>query len=262
MRKTLIIYWFMFCLNSFGQSKSDSLTVLSRKATDPTAVMWQVQLEDFIVFKRYEENGIINTARLRTVIPIKTAKSKWDHLIRFTINSKFGSDDTWGFSDMELFDMIIPNRYPWGAWSIGPLLYLPTATNPSYGSGKWSGGLAGGLSLNHSKMGPWQLDVLIEYVHSFAGDASRKNVEWLKIQPSLTYHLSQGMYLESEPVISYDLTQNSWVIPFNIRLGKVWFVNDHKYNTYIEPETTAFANSMTGKNKLGIRFGFRFILEE
>ena len=114
------------------------------------------------------------------------------------------------------------------------------------------------MSINKASWGKWQLDILYEYYHSIAGDSSRDEVEVTYIQPSLTYHLSKGFYMETEPVIQYDFFANAWSIPLDLRFGKVYRNKSLKFNTYIEPEYTF--NSINNGVLFGIRFGYRIIL--
>lgn len=166
-----------------------------------------------------------------------------------------------GIGDTKIFDLIIPSRYNWGTWALGPLLSIPTATENTYGSGKWAVGGAFGLSLNNEKMGKWQADILLEYLHSIAGKKTRNDINEIELQPSITYHLNRGYYIETEPVFQYNIENNLWDIPINLRFGKVLAINEHKYNVYIEPETTLYSNK-SDYMSFGIRFGFRFLFKE
>lgn len=256
--KIIFIFFFIFINASHSQNKA--LDSLSRKATDPTSIVWQLQFEDFYIPVLAKEKGEQNTFRIRVIVPLKGKDPEnWNHLIRFTFNHKKYNDVDPGWSDFQLFDLIIPKKYDWGAWSIGPLVSIPTASEGAYGTGKYSVGLASGVSLNNPNMGPWQLDVLIEYLVSVAGKSDRRDVSEMVLQPSLTYHLENGFYLETEPVYYYSFETKEWLIPFDIRFGKVFIINGNKYNTYIEPETTLYSN-MDNYPKFGCRFGFRFIL--
>jgi len=248
----IVLFQVIVALNSFGQSKS--ITQLSRELTDPTQFLWQIQFEDYFEALNYYE-GVGNTFRLRIVMPFQPAKGIGQQIrIDQTIETKKGIT---GLGDLQIFDIFIPSRKSWGAWGIGPLINLPTG-NHELGTGKVSLGMAAAVSVDKSSWGHWQLDVLYEYYHSIAGDPSRNDVEITYIQPSLTYHLSNGFYLETEPVIQYDFYANAWSLPIDLRFGKVYRTKSLKFNTYIEPEYTF--NSKKEGVQFGIRFGYRIVL--
>ncbi|MBB6463743.1 hypothetical protein [Flammeovirga kamogawensis] len=261
MIRILLFLLFLSFSNQLIAQNSE-LDSLSRKATDPTAIMWQLQLEDFWEPLTSTDDFSKNQFRVRIVLPLSGKnKGSWDHLIRVTFKGLNTTQNTFGLGDTEVFDMIIPKRYSWGAWSLGPLAYLPTATNSNFGSGKFSLGLAAGLSFNNPSMGRWQVDFLLEYLHSVAGDMNKSDANQVQLQPSITYHLNQGFYLETEPVFAYSFEHSSVTLPINLRFGKVWIINGQKYNTYIEPETTMYSQEST-YTIAGFRFGLRFLFKE
>jgi len=240
----------------------ENLDSLSRRATDPTAIMWQLQLEDYWSPKMSKVNYKENVFRYRAVIPLQgKVKNSWDHLIRLTITTNRYSGVPLGLGDIELFDMIIPKRYAWGAWSLGPLMSIPTASDQAYGSGVFSLGLAAGISFNNRKMKRWQIDILFEYLKSLIENSNSNNINLISVQPSITYHLNKGFYIETEPVITYSFKNKSIGVPFNLRFGKVIFIRNKKYNAYIEPETTIYNDSQT-YTVIGFRFGFRFLFNK
>ncbi|AZQ65503.1 hypothetical protein EI427_25150 [Flammeovirga pectinis] len=258
----IILFNLFSCFSLQLIAQNTALDSLSRKATDPTAILWQLQLEDFWEPLTATDNFSKNQFRVRVVLPLQgKVKNSWDHLIRVTFKGNNTNQSELGFGDTEIFDMVIPKRYSWGAWSLGPLAYLPTATDSIYGSGKLSLGLAAGLSFNNPSMGRWQVDILLEYMHSIAGDKNRNDVNQIQLQPSITYHLNDGFYLETEPVFAYSFEHNTITLPIDLRFGKVWIINGHKYNTYIEPETTLYSNE-TAYTIAGCRFGLRFLFKE
>lgn len=256
----LLFIPFLSSVELMGQETN--LDSLAREATDPTAVIWQLQLEDFWAPVQSEDGRSFNQFRVRAVIPM-TGKvpGRWDHLLRITTRSQNTDQASLGIGDTEIFDLIIPKRFAWGALGIGPLLSLPTATNNRYGSGKFAVGLASGIAFNNPKMGNWQVDLLLQYLVSIAGDSEREEVRSFAFQPSITYHFKKGFYLETEPVLSYSFTRKHLVIPVNLRFGKVLTIGTHRYNIYIEPETTAYTDQDL-YTVFGCRFGFRFLFRE
>ncbi len=67
-------------------------------------------------------------------------------------------------------------------WAVGPVLYLPTATDDALGSGKWS---AGPSVIVLGMPGPWVIGVLASNVWSYAGDEEETDVNSFLLQPIL-----------------------------------------------------------------------------
>lgn len=241
-------------LQQESNTQAQSLKALSRELTDPTALIWQIQFEDYLRINNYE-GGVGNTFRTRIVIPIRPPNGIGQQ-IRLNQNLEL-RNGVWGWGDFQIFDILIPSRKAWGAWGIGPLINIPTASH-GLGSGQLSLGFAAAVSINKDTWGPWQLDVLFEYYKSIAGDPNRPEVQQAYIQPSLTYHLSKGFYFETEPVLTFDIEGGFWIVPLDLRLGKVFKGSKFKYNTYIEPEYT-WSGNQSG-TKFGVRFGYRIII--
>lgn len=261
-RENFLLLWFGLMLMGVLHSQEKSLDSLARTATDPTATIWQLQLEDFWNPVFSQDDFSSNQFRVRAVIPLAGKNpGSWDHLLRITTRTRNTNQASFGLGDTQIFDLLIPRRYEWGALGVGPLVSIPTATERAYGSGKLSLGMAMGLSFNNPGMGPWQMDFLVEYLSSISGDSSREAVSEFSFQPSITYHLNNGFYIETEPVVQYSFQTSQLIIPANLRFGKVFRIGEHRYNTYIEPETTLYSDQDIAL-VLGVRFGFRFLFRE
>ena len=264
VKRVFVIFAVALAVASIPASHADdqSLNSLARKAADPTATFWQLQFENFWEPVRAGGAPWRNQMRVRAVIPLNANDdSGWDHLLRVTTRFRSSGDSDIGIGDTQVFDLIIPRRYAWGSWGIGPLLSLPTASRDEFGTGKYSIGVAAGLSLNNSAMGQWQADFLARYLASIAGDSDREDVRVLSLQPSITYHLASGYYVESEPVFEYSFERDTLELPINIRFGKVFISNERKYNMYAELASTMYSDNDV-YTEFGVRLGFRFLFRE
>jgi hypothetical protein len=106
-------------------------------------------------------------------------------------------------------------------WGIGPAVSFPTATDSILGSGKWS---AGPTAVVLTQPKPWSIGMLVANLWSFAGDSDRDDVNQLISQAFITYNLSGGWSLTSEPVFTANWKADSsqrWVVPVGGGVGKL-----------------------------------------
>ncbi|QZE14319.1 hypothetical protein K4L44_17700 [Halosquirtibacter laminarini] len=250
---------FILCfLLSFSVKAQQDNEELARKATDPTSLIWQLQLEDYWKIRSNQGDRNANDLRIRAVIPFEKSRFyPFEHLLRITTKWQIQYNGHQNLSDTEIFDLIIPRRYKWGAYSLGPIIQLPTYAPDNTAKANFAVGLAVGISFNNPDAKHWQLDILMRYLDSFNTGEDRISI--FKLQPSLTYHIRNGYYLETEPVVSYDFYNDSYYIPINLRFGRAFTIQKQKINAYIEPEYGIWDSTNTNP-QWGIRFGWRFIL--
>lgn len=247
---------------SQDRSKAESQRTTARRVLDISSLIWQLQLEDYLIPESYDAAGFANTFRLRGTVPFaRSHHLVFAHLLRVTVELKTEPGGPTGLSDTEILDLLIPRRYKWGVWGFGPLLSIPTATTDETGSGKLSIGPTAVVSLNRQNGRHWQFDLLVRYEVSVAGDSALSEVSELKMDPSLKYHLRDGWYLETPPTWVFDFEKETVTIPVNLRFGRVFRIGRLRYNAYLEPQVTLVDTSDSGP-KWGIRLGWRFIFRE
>lgn len=116
-----------------------------------------------------------------------------------TVNDPQGDDGSFGLGDINHTTFVSPlNAGPLG-WGLGPSVTLPTATDDSLGSEKWSAGPSGVLVF---QPGQWVVGGLARQVWSFAGDDDRDDVSQLLLQPFVNHNFEGGWYAMSAPVIT------------------------------------------------------------
>lgn len=106
-------------------------------------------------------------------------------------------------------------------WGVGPSVTAPTATDSRLGSGKWSGGLS---AVALAQPGWGTFGGLVRQLWSFGGDNSRQDVNQTLVEPFINYNLSNGWYLISDMVITYDWTASSGnrlLLPIGGGFGKI-----------------------------------------
>jgi hypothetical protein len=106
-------------------------------------------------------------------------------------------------------------------WGVGPVLSLPSNSEPTLGTGKWS---AGPTVVLLKQSGPWTYGALWNQVWSFAGPSSRLDVNQMYLQPFLVYNtptaVSIGM--NSETIANWKAESGQkWTVPLNFFVSKV-----------------------------------------
>jgi hypothetical protein len=108
-------------------------------------------------------------------------------------------------------------------WGAGPVLQLPTTSDPALGSGKWS---AGPTAVLVKQAGPWTYGMLWNQLWSFAGTstADRAEVNRALFQPFLAHVTKKGVTttLQSEATADWSASGSSvWTIPIIGQVSKV-----------------------------------------
>lgn len=132
-----------------------------------------------------------------------------------------GAEPTSGFSDI-LFSAFISPANPKGViWGVGPVVALPTSTDPFLGSGRWAAGPTG---LVLKQAGHWTMGGLVNHVWSFAGDAGRGDVSQSYLQPFLAYGTKSGFTYTASSESSCNWEADSgqrWTAPLIFNVSKV-----------------------------------------
>ncbi len=131
----------------------------------------------------------------------------WRVVTRSTLSIRqvLGNDETTGLGDLEASFFLSPHRATKWVWGAGPIIQLPTATDMTEGTGKWSTGPTAALVYVN---GPWVNGVVASHRWSVAGPNSRERVEWTQIELQVSYTFSNNWYVDSAPTISHD-----WQVP-------------------------------------------------
>jgi hypothetical protein len=109
-------------------------------------------------------------------------------------------------------------------WGAGPVLQLPTTSDPALGSGKWS---MGPTLVIVKQAGPWTYGMLWNQLWSFASTSTidRSDVNRGLFQPFLAHVAQKGVTVtvQSEATANWDAPQSSdvWTIPITGQVSKV-----------------------------------------
>jgi hypothetical protein len=233
---------------------------LAQAAQNPVGDLISVPLQNNTNFGFGPYDRTQNVLNIQPVIPISLG-SDWNLITRtiFPVITQpdFFSENgsTTGLGDVNLTAFLSPSKPGKLIWGVGPAIILPTATDQSLGSGKWS---AGPSVVALTIQGPWVAGLLISQVWSFAGQSDRADVNFFLAQYFVNYNMDHGWYLVSAPIITSNWeasSGNQWIVPFGAGAGKIFRIGKQPINMNMQ----AFYNAV--KPDFGPDWQFRFQLQ-
>ena len=240
---TLFAIILMLSLASFAQDQSRE-----SEAVDPTATQWSYQFayEGQFDYQDVETKGEGPKGffQFRFVAPLPADKNFPITLLpRLTARLVQNSQDQFGFGQSDLFILGIIQQWSSGRWGIGPQINFPSQAG--FGNTNWGLGFAGAVTqraLNDDIF----LALLLQQVWRDDGTGV---VEASPLGMSLTfvYQLGEGWYVgNGDFVVSYNWQNQSWFVPFGLRVGKAFINPKGTWNTYIEYRTWAIDDNWVG----------------
>jgi hypothetical protein len=214
---------------AIAESGADSV---QNSANNPLTPKSAIQLQDYVQpFLAGRPGQGANQGIVRGVVPYDIFGV--DQLSRASlpvISNVWGPDGAVnGIGDLTIFNMAV-FHLDFAKVGIGPLIVVPTASDPALGSRKWQAGAQTVISAPHK----WGLTAaLTSYQQSFDG-----KLQTLVVQPVIFYNLEDGFYLRSTGIASFNLgeTQNG-VVPVGLGLGRVaQLANGTVINMFVEPQ--------------------------
>lgn len=202
---------------------------LSKQLSNPVADLASVPLQ------LNWENGVGPNDELRyvtnfqPVVPFRISP-RWNLIGRIVVPFiqqpalTTGAPATSGTGDILLSGFFSPVRPEGGlTWGVGPVLSLPTTTDPTLGSGKWGLGPTGLVLVSTSK---WTYGALVNHVWGVAdtGDVERADLSSTFLQPFLARHFPGAVTvtLQSESTYNWEAeSEEEWTVPVNLIASKV-----------------------------------------
>jgi len=132
-----------------------------------------------------------------------------------------GGTATSGISDITTSFFFSPSKSTRFIWGVGPVLVLPSTSEPTLGSGKWSGGPT---VIALKQTGPWTAGALWNQFWSFVGDATRSDVNQMFLQPFVAYQATKTLTLtvQSETTANWEADNGDrWTVPINVLAAKI-----------------------------------------
>jgi len=219
---------------------------LAEKATDPSAVLMQMQTQ---FFSTHDRDGDFGQVVLQPILPINRS-----NVTRITIPIKWTSqpDRTGGLGDTTILHFKLFQTKS-STFGVGPTIVLPTATDNKLGSGKLSLG-PNFLWIYHG-VPKLIAGVLMEQAWSVAGDSGKPHVNEFLWQPILTKHFDWGYLSWSSQQWAIQWNDNAFSAPVGLVIGKV-FLGKTPMNVSVEPYWTYRSRAT---NQYGVKFQWTLI---
>jgi hypothetical protein len=229
-------------------------TAQGTQAQNPLTPLWGVINENYTNFKMGPLEKTQNILVVEPVIPLKLTPD-WNLVTRWNtpITSQPrladpmgpipGIGPEFGLSNMEPQFFFTPAHPGSFTFAVGPVLWLPTATDKALGINKWGGGP---VVVALTTQGPLLAGFLAQNI--WAGTQSslpgQQHVNSLLIEPFFFYNLPGGWFVTYRPLITADWTVDAghrWTVPVGGGFGRVFPVGDMVMDVHVQ----AFYNGLT-----------------
>jgi hypothetical protein len=219
------------------QARAQTSADDANKSNNPLNLAASFNVQNYFAPSLFGANAHTNDFLLRPTIPVgPNGLIPVPQIFRLTapISTRPapGGGYNTGLGDINLFDIFLLSQGE-TQMGVGPLVTMPSATDPSLGTGKWQAGLAAvAVNANKARL----LGALVQWQHSFAGQSSRPTVQSLTAEPFGIFNLPGGWYIRSTGIWTFDLQHGSYYIPVGLGGGKAWKSGSTIYNAFIEPQ--------------------------
>ncbi len=236
---------------------------LAKQLQNPVAKLISVPFQSNFEFKGGQTgNGFKYYMNLQPVIPLELNEDV-NVISRTILNVSYQTDyvsgqpDDVGLGDTTQSFFFSPAKSGKVMWGVGPAMVLPTATDTSFGAGKWGAGPTGVVL---TQQGPWTFGMLANHIWSFAGDGGRPSVNATFLQPFGSYTFKNGVSLQLSSESTYDWTNEKWVVPVIGQVSKVMNINGQRMNIGVGAKY--YAEGPTGTPDWGLRFNVVLLFPE
>jgi hypothetical protein len=213
------------------RSTSDDQGVM--EINDPTSPLRWFQLSDWYNASLHDENGTINEAVFRTVLPFTIDGNQY--AARFTEqNTVSATSGKTGAQDPELILVrIVSTSY--GRWLAGVVIDAPIGAEAET-SNKWSAGPALGFTTPATERVQYGANLRTWF--SINGPSYASNVGIVNLQPVLNIKLGNGQALSlGETQLEYDTVTSHWKsLQLGVKYDKVFTIGGRKWAPYAETD--------------------------
>ncbi len=147
-----------------------------------------------------------------------------------------------GVGDIQFTPFLSPSRLNAWTWGVGPVIQIPTHTHPTLGNANL--GLGPAFAAFHMTKGnPWVVGVLANTAWSLGTNPYAPSYSVGSLQPLISYHINDGLYLTSSPIIKANWLappDHQILLPLGGGIGKIL----HLGNLPVNAELSAYYNVM------------------
>lgn len=205
---------------------AEDATELAKKLSNPIADLVSVP------FQMNWESGVGPNEQTRFILNVQpvmpfTLNKDWNMIARVImpfVNQPpiaAGLPADFGMSDVLASFFFSPSNSAAFTWGVGPAISLPSTTQPTLGTEKWS---AGPTFVILKQQSGWTVGVLANQVWSFAGNKDRADVSQMFLQPFVAYTTKTlwTLTVQSESTANWKADgADRWTIPANVLIAKL-----------------------------------------
>jgi len=220
------------------QAAAQAAADLAKQAQNPIASLISVPFQNNTNFNMGPNDRNQNVLNIQPVIPFNFGGL---NLITRTIIPVLYRPDmletsggTSGMGDINATFFFSPAAPATITWGVGPAIYLPTATDESLGSGRWS---AGPSVVVLAMPGNWVIGGLVSNVWSVGGDEDQEDVNSFLFQYFANYNLPNQWYVSSAPILTANWEAEEgrqWTIPVGGGFGKIFSIGSQPVNGSVQ----------------------------
>ncbi|WP_421696693.1 transporter [Aestuariivirga sp.] len=141
-------------------------------------------------------------------------------------------------------------------WGVGPIFYLPTASDSLLGPQKWGAGPTG-VALWQG--GPWTMGILANQIWSFAGASGDADINQSYFQPFLSYTTKDAWTFTLNTESTYNWITEEWSVPINATVAKLLTFDKQPISLFGGVRYWAVSPDEQGPTGWGARFGLTFL---
>ncbi len=208
---------------AFAQSDEQAL---AQQLSNPVAALISVPLQlNYSQGIGPVDDGSQWLLNIQPVIPVGISE-KWNLISRTIVPVVSQSDifpgagSQFGIGDTVQSFFFSPKAPTSGGliWGVGPVLLLPTGSDPLLTGDKWG---AGPTAVVLKQKGPWTVGALANHIWSFAGSSNRNDINSTFLQPFVSYGTPKAVTFTASTESTYNWETKQWSVPLLFTVTKV-----------------------------------------
>ena len=213
---------------------------LAKLVQNPIAKVISLPFQNNLTFGAGPDHDPQDVLNIQPVLPIQISDD-WNVITRTIIPVDYqpaltpGGSAVGGVGDISLALYFSPARTSGSLiWGVGPAFIFPSAGHEVLGQGKFSTGVS---AVALTIRGPWLVGALVTEVASVSGEAYRRPVNQMLLQPFINYNFPRGWYLTSSPIITANWKapgSQQWTVPVGAGAGRAFRLGRQAMNAQVQ----------------------------